>query len=460
MKIKLILAAAKSDPLRKNDPFMPLSLAILAGAAPEHDYIYCDMLWEDNLGFDEKVDLAGISSRYTAENTTYEIAAEFKKRGIPVVLGGPQMSSVPHRAKKHADAVVVGEAENLWPVLLKDFQEKKLKNFYVCSPYKFDARGSTVYQDFLYPDFKKNILPKRSLFKKKYNFDTLFAVRGCPIDCDFCSVSSIFGKQYRFKPVDHVIEELKSLKSRYYYLLDDTVLGRPSSYDYYLELYTRIAGEIRPVKFWTGQANLNAAADEKGREVIHRAVNAGLLYAAVGIESINPQTLLQSGSIKKMGINTADHPLEKIQENIRFMQNLGIIVSGWFVIGYTEDTIETYKDTWEFCKNMNILPVIFPVKAMEGTRLYNRLLGEGMIDLSARINVINPKIPSAMVFPVLKKIIKEAYSLIAIIKRTVFYARIYRKQSPREFIEKTIFAFILQIKLRHGIDLSKDDFYS
>jgi hypothetical protein len=111
MKIKLILAASLNDPLRKNDPFMPLSLPILAGAAPGHDYTFIDLLWEDDVRYDEPVNLVGISARNTAENKAYEIADEFRRRGVKVVLGGPQPSVVPFRAIAHTDAVAIGEGE-------------------------------------------------------------------------------------------------------------------------------------------------------------------------------------------------------------------------------------------------------------------------------------------------------------------------------------------------------------
>ena len=191
MKIKLILAASIDDPLRKNDPFMPLSLPILAGTAPDHEYVFVDLLWEKSVNYDEPVDLVGISARYSAENRAYEIAGEFRKRGVTVVMGGPQISSVPHRAKEFADAVAVGEAEELWPVIVRDAAENRLRDFYVTSPEPFDARGHSLYQLNDYPRFKTNPMPLRHIYRRKYRFDTVFAARGCPMDCDFCSVPGI-----------------------------------------------------------------------------------------------------------------------------------------------------------------------------------------------------------------------------------------------------------------------------
>ncbi len=456
MKIKLILAASKTDPLRRNDPFMPLSLPLLAATVPDHDYTFVDMLWEDDPGYGDNVDLVGISVRYTAENRAYEIADEFRRRGIRVVLGGAQISSVPHRAVAHADVVVVGEGEPLWPRVLQDAASNTLKTFYVCSPEPFDSRGHELYQINNYPELSE--IPRipskfRKLYRGRYTFDTVFAVRGCCIGCDFCAVPRIFGRKFRTRPLDDVAAEIDSIKG-YYYLLDDSVFGKPATYDYYLNLYDRISRQRR-VKFWIGQGNLDAAADSKGREVIRRAVEAGLIYAAIGIESINESTLRGSGAMAKVGASRERPALEQIKENIRFIQDLGVIVSGWFVVGYDGDNEETYYQTLEFCREMNIIPAIFPVKALPGTELYERLEKEGKLDDSRLLNYRNPKISDNAVLKALAHIYHTAYSTPAILRRSAFYAPKFR----RNRIESTIFGTVLQYKLKSGLDIRNDEFY-
>ncbi len=453
MVIKLILAASLNDPLRKNDPFMPLSLPILAGTVPDHDYRFIDLLWEDDPRYDEPVDLVGISVRYTAENRAYEMADEFRRRGIPVVLGGPQPSVVPFRALQHADAVVVGEAEELWPVIVDDASRGSLKRLYVCSPDPFDAKGESVYQTRSYPDFGAPFMPNRGLYKKNYVFDTVFAVRGCPVNCDFCSVTEIFGPRFRMKPVEHVVAEIDAFKN-YYYLLDDSVFGKPETYGYYQRLYEAISG-LKKKRFWTGQANLDAATREEGREVIRAAARSGLLYAAVGMESINPGTLARSGAIRKMGVRGGHDVLQRMKDSIRFIQDQGIIVSGWFVIGYEDDDIDTYDRTLEFCLETNVIPVVFPVKALPGTRLHERLKREGLLDDSKLINFRHPVIRDDEIFSALGRIGERGYSVREIIRRTRHY--IPRFKTDR--IHKTIFALVLQSKLRSAIDVSKDEFF-
>jgi radical SAM superfamily enzyme YgiQ (UPF0313 family) len=454
MKIKLILAASQRDPLRKNDPFMPLSLPILAACAPGHDYTLIDLLWEDDVRYDEPADLVGISARYTAENRAYEIADEFRRRGVPVVLGGPQPSVVPFRAISHADAVAVGEAEELWPVIVRDAGNRSLKNFYVCSPGPFDAGGHSLYKVDSYPDLNHLRPAERKLYNKKYVFDTIFAVRGCPVNCDFCTVTEIFGPKYRTRPVGDVTAEIDTFRN-YYYLLDDSVFGKPQTYDYYLELYTAIK-KLKKRRFWTGQANLDAAADEKGRTVIKRAAEAGLIYAAIGMESINPKTLARSGAISKMGASSDSDVISAMKKNIRFVQDQGIIVSGWFVVGYEDDDIDTYFRTLEFCRETKVIPVIFPVKALPGTRLYDRLKKEGKLDDDRLVNFMHPTIREADIFEALKKIGDEGYSLKEIIGRTGFYLPKFRD----ERIHRSVFALVLQSKLRGAVDVSKDEFYT
>jgi radical SAM superfamily enzyme YgiQ (UPF0313 family) len=452
MKIKLILAASLTDPLRKNDPFMPLSLPILAGACPGHEYTLVDLLWEDDPAYDEPADLVGISMRYTAENRAYEIADEFRRRGVRVVLGGPQPSVVPFRALEHADAVAVGEAEELWPVIVNDAEHNRLKQFYVCSPKPFDPGHYTLHQVSSYPDLSR-ITPMRGLYKHRYVFDTVYASRGCPINCDFCTVTEIFGPAFRTRPVKNVVAEINSFKN-YYYILDDSVFGKPASYDYYLELYTAIAG-LTKKRFWTGQANLDAASDEKGREVIKKAAAAGLIYAAIGMESINPATLARSGAMKKMGARSTADVIDRMKSNIRFIQEQGILVSGWFVIGYEDDDIDTYRRTWEFCREMNVVPVVFPVKALPGTRLYDRLKREGKLDDTKLVNFRHPTIRDGEISDAIKRVSDEGYSWKEIARRTNFY----RSRFKGDVIHKTIFTLVLQRKLRGAIDVSKDEFY-
>jgi radical SAM superfamily enzyme YgiQ (UPF0313 family) len=453
MKIHLILAAADNDPMRKNDPFMPLSLPLLAASAPDHDYTFTDMLWEDTPDTTEHYDLVGISARHTAEPVAYALADQFRKRGIKVVLGGAQISMLPFESLLHADAVVIGEAESLWPIILTDLVSDRLQSFYVCSPDQFDPRGASCYQLPRLPDLTTIATPLRHLYKRKYSFDTVFAARGCPVGCDFCCVSKLFGIIQRLRPAGQVAAEIDTFKN-YYYLLDDTVFGRTFTYDYYLDLYKKIAS-LKKRRFWIGQGNLDAAAHEKGRDVIRAAADSGLIYAAIGLESINPATLKSSGAITKTGASGTDGIIDTMEENLRFIREQGIFVSGWFVVGYDTDTLDTYEQTLAFCKRNDILPVIMPVYALPGTKLYEKMNLMQRLRQNNFININNTKMPDNAVVSVVKRVANDGYSLQNCIKRTLAFSDTTRKRGINWRIHTTLFSLILQLKMKSGIAMWK-----
>ncbi len=447
MRIKLILSAPPHDPLRNREPFMPLSLPLLAASAPDHDYQIIDMLRDMGpMDYDSPVDLVGISSRMTGEPYAYEVADEFRRRGVPVVLGGPQISAVPFRAIEHADAIAIGEGEELWPIIIDDVARGDLKSFYVCRPKPFDGRGRSVHQIFEWPDLKKIPRARRELMPHKYQFDSVFASRGCPIDCDFCGVSQMFGHRTRLRPIADVVAEIDSF-SDFYYLIDDTVFGRPKTYDYYLELYWDIS-RLERRRLWTGQANLGAVDSPEGRDVIRAAVQSGLLYVAVGMESINPETLRKSGALSKTGLSKTDDYLTRMKEQIIFLQDFGLIVSGWFAIGYEDDTLDTFYSTLEFCRDVGILPVLSPVNALPGTRLFDRLREEGGLDWSSSLtNVIHPTLRQEEVIQALDAVVEQGYSIGERIKRTLRLARSLSPRygnTPEHMIKATVYSVMLQ----------------
>lgn len=453
MKIKLVLVADYFDPLRHLESFMPLSLPILASCAPEHDYTFVDLLSDkEKKAFqnNEKYDLIGISFRVSATEKAFEIADKIRTQNIPVVLGGPQASSVPFKAIEHADAVMVGESEELWPVLLNDFQNEKLKDFYVCSPVSFDSQSYSCFQIKEFPALKKLPAPKRELYKRKYKFDLVFASRGCPIDCSFCSVSALFGKKMRFKEIAQVVAEIDKF-NKLYFLIDDTVFGRPNCFEYYIELYQKLQ-KLKKKRFWTGQANLEAASYPLGRKVIKESAKSGFSFASIGIETINPDDISQTGIIKKLGITNDNNYIDDLKNNIRFIQEQGIAVSGWFTIGLENDTVESCLATLDFCRETNIFPVFSPIQVFEGTRLYNELVAQDRL-LNTENNIINIKhkvFQNDNLIYILEKVLKTAYTRKAIFKRTLFYWRLYKKMKMGHvyFVNKLIFAIVAQLKIR------------
>jgi radical SAM superfamily enzyme YgiQ (UPF0313 family) len=463
MRITLILAAAEHDPLRKTDPFMPLSLPLLAGAAPGHDYTFVDMLAGETPDLEAPADLVGISARLTAERTAFDLAQAYRARGVRVVLGGPQISSLPHRAASHADAVAVGEGELLWPLIVEDALANRLQKFYVASPAPFDARGESLRQIPRHADLAREVpRAERRFYRKRYPFDTLFAVRGCPIDCEFCSVPTLHGRALRTRPVEDVVAEVDTFRGMFY-LLDDTVFGRTHTFDYYLELYARL-GALPRRRLWTGQANLDAAASEQGREVIRRAARAGLVYAAIGLESVDPRVLERTGMIHKMGVSSGQDALERMKAHLRFIQEQGIFVSGWFTIGHDEDDLDTPARQLRFAEELRILPIFCPLEALPGTRLHARLAREGRLDAHQKINIRHPRFRDTQFLEAIQTATRKAFSPRAALRRALYHTPRYGREEPslplraRARLERTMFTLMLQFHMRKGVIGLANDF--
>jgi radical SAM superfamily enzyme YgiQ (UPF0313 family) len=463
LKITLILAAAEHDPLRKTDPFMPLSLPLLAAAAPGHEYAFVDMLAGEGIDFDRPADLVGVSARLTAERTAYGIADEFRRRGVKVALGGPQISSNPRRAAEHADAVAVGEGELLWPIIVRDAEAGALRRFYVASPEEFDGGGESVHRIPRFADLATEVpRAERRPYRKRYAFDTVYAARGCAVDCDFCSVPRLFGSKVRLRPAEEVLAEIDTFRGMFY-LLDDTIFGRPATYGYYRDLYARLAA-LPKRRLWTGQANLDAAASEEGREVIRAAARAGLTYAAIGVESIDPGVLERTGTIRKMGVRTGENAVERMKEHVRFIQSQGIFVSLWFVVGNAEDTLETFERDLAFADELRALPVVCPLEALPGTRLMATLEAEGRLATDKRINIRHPSLTDEQILGAMEDVNRRAFSARSILRRSFHHTPFYDRDEPsrgkriRAKVEKTMFTIMLQFHMRKGVIGLANDF--
>src|SRR5512136_2491772 len=200
MKIELIVPAVEENARVPN-----LALPILAALTPPDVKISFtdDLLTPIDLNRDlREVDLVGITVLSKTALRAYQIADAYRKMGIPVVLGGIHPSALPEEAKEHADAVVIGEAEEIWGGLIEDFRAKNLKPFY---------RQEGYIDPLKIPKPRWDILPRKGYLP----LDMVQATRGCPFQCEFCSIPKFFGENYRLRPISQVVEEIKGLRQRY-----------------------------------------------------------------------------------------------------------------------------------------------------------------------------------------------------------------------------------------------------
>lgn len=386
MKITIVFPARKVEVGKATMPVMPLAPTLLAALTPqEHEVSLVDMVYGDKVDYDSDGDVVAITVRTPLAVTAYEIADNFTARGKIVVLGGPHTFAFPLEAKQHAAAVAIGEAEELWPVILRDVQTGSLRDYYVCGPYKTDSLNGSVYHQRQRPGLSNLPMMRRDLLpRERYRMDSIFTTRGCPNFCRFCPVTPIFGPQIRHRPIDEVVAEVETLRKTYFNV-DDSVFGHPQIVDrpeenqYYLDLYKELAA-LRPKRLWSGAGGLSAVNYRDGRKIVELAAESGLCAIAAGLESISGAGQKQSGAWRKLHFTSSDtFEVDKMKENIRIFQDLGIEIMGFFVIGWDADTPDTYRQTLDFCNDMKVMPVILTLTPMPGSPIYDEYLEEGRI---------------------------------------------------------------------------------
>ncbi|MEK6599049.1 MAG: radical SAM protein [Deltaproteobacteria bacterium] len=300
--------------------------------------------------YDAKADLVGITG-FTAEMPgAYEMADNFRKKGVKVVMGGVHVSALPDEALQHADAVVIGEAELVWHKLLLDFKRGELKQ-----KYKADKLC----------DMENMVIPRRNLLNREMysGFYTLQATRGCPFNCDYCAVTAFFGQEFRTRPVDEVIEEIKGFGSKKFFFMDDNIVGRPK---YAKELFQKLI----PLKvIWGSQASITMAKDP---ELLNLYARSGGRYAFIGFESLSQKSL---ENLHK-GWNSA----KDYKEAIKKIHDAGINIIGSFVFGLDEDNSSVFKTTFDFIMETNMDAAQFHILTpLPGTVTYSLLEKEGRI---------------------------------------------------------------------------------
>ena len=295
--------------------FPGLNLAILAAITPEH--VETQIIDEsvEPVDFETDADLVGITAMTNMAPAAYKMADIFRQRGKKVVLGGVHVTVCPDEAQAHADAVVVGEAEPVWKGLIADFERGELKPRY---------RSERLF------DMKSYGIPRRDLLKgERYLFpSTLETGRGCPFDCDFCSVSRTAGRAYRFRPTEEVLADADSLTNKLVFFVDDIINGHRQ---HALELFRALKGRGL---LWAAQATVMIARDQ---ELLDAAVDAGCRALFIGFETFS------SPNLKKLG--KPDNWQERFFQACESLHKKKIAIWGGFVFGLDTDTVEVLQKT-------------------------------------------------------------------------------------------------------------------
>jgi radical SAM superfamily enzyme YgiQ (UPF0313 family) len=333
------------------------ALQLLAALTPaEHEISIVQEHLGDRVRADEaKVDLVGITAMTIQASRAYDIADAYRRAGKTVVLGGIHPSVRPDEALRHADAVVVGEAEPVWPRVLADAGAGKLRGIY---------RGDAFADLSVLPNYRRDLFPKRSTF----SLGSVQAARGCPYDCSFCSATLFAGRKYRFRPVENVIAEIRSMKTRLIFFLDDNIFSNEA---YCRALFTELA-KLHVI--WVGQASLHLTASNP--ELLALAVKSGCISLFVGIESLSQANLRASGSLAK---NKASTPKE-MARSLRVLHDHGIVVMTGVIFGFDDDDPGVFERTRNFLLDCRVGHGSFSaLTPFPGTRVFDELHAQSRI---------------------------------------------------------------------------------
>jgi radical SAM superfamily enzyme YgiQ (UPF0313 family) len=352
VRLELIVPATQENIRRRKKGLIPpLGLAMVAALTPPEVEVSLTDENVTDIDFQKEIDLVGITALTVTAPRAYEIADNFRARGAKVILGGAHPSVLPEEASQHADAVVIGEAEGIWPSLINDFKESKLKR---------------VYRQSERPSLVNLPIPRRDLFAKGayYVTNTISTTRGCPYSCSFCSVTSLFGRAIRCRPVEEVLREIETLNQKEFIVfVDDNIVGNPK---YAEELFHALI----PYKIkWVSQASVTVA---KNDELLKLAAASGCLDLFIGFETLSPANLAAVG--KK--VNTVD----EYETVVKKIHSHGIAIHGFFILGLDEDDEEVFERTLHFAQKMRLesaqfaWPVPYP-----GTAFYESLDKTGRI---------------------------------------------------------------------------------
>jgi radical SAM superfamily enzyme YgiQ (UPF0313 family) len=398
-----------------------LNLPYIAAATPPGVEVKIVDEAFEKINFEEKVDLVGITAQTPVALRAYQIADEFKKRGIPVVMGGVHASMLPQEALQHVDAVVVGESEEVWPDLIEDLRRGQMRRIYVGS-------------EFVNPSDLP--LPRRELLNEKFYFPLklLETTRGCPHHCDFCGVSKFFGFRYRNRPISEIERELKTLfqkgpvmnpvfkkilslfskdlpyflKRRLLYIIDSNIAGDRR---FCLELFSLLK-EFDLL--WYGHAPVSIAFDQK---LLEGFAQSGCIAINIGFESFSTKNLNAMGK----GFNQPS----RYAEAVKRIHDQGIGIMGTFIVGLDDDEPGVFQRIIDFCIDSKLdWALTFIMAPYPGTESFLRLEKEGRIfcrdwEKYDSLNAVYQ--PSGMSVEALEKgmrrIWKEVFSTSSIYKR-------------------------------------------
>jgi len=337
----------------------PLSLMVLAGLTPGSWEI---TIVDENVGVPDyqrmaQPDLVGITAFTSQANRAYEVAAQFRNMGVPVVMGGIHATMCHDEAMERVDSIVTGEAEGIWPQVLEDARRGHLKERY---------EGGLA-------EIRNVPLARHDLLDSRYVFGAIQTTRGCPLNCSFCSVTAFNGARYRQRPISDVVREFESIREKRVLVVDDNLIGTRAEHISRAKDMFRAMAQANLRKEWVAQTTINFADDE---ELLTLAAKAGCRGVFIGFESLSAEGLEEVG--KKFNLLKG----RDFRASIQRIQRHNILVVGSFIIGLDIDEPGIGKRIAEVARQYGLdnLNVLF-LTPLPGTRLWDQMKTEDRIAL-------------------------------------------------------------------------------
>ena len=331
---------------------VPLTLPYLAALTPpDWQVTLVDEQLED-IDFEAPVDLVALSAWTVHSLRAYDIAAQFRRRGITVIMGGPHVFFHAGEAAQHCDAIGIGEAEPIWPAMLADAAAGRLKPVYRATPLK-DLAGL--------PPPRYDLLDMRRY--GPFRTYALQSSRGCPFLCEFCSERLYLGGNFRWRPAGEVVEEVRRIGAKNVFFGESNFGGKKRRAVELMEALIPL--KIRWSTLWTSNLCLDG-------EFLDLAKRSGLLHVNIGLESIDEETL--AGMKKNM------NKVGRYSEMFDNMRRRGISYSLNFIFGWDNENPEIYSGTLKLLQSLKVPAAYFNILTpSKGTDLYNRMEAEGRI---------------------------------------------------------------------------------
>ncbi len=327
----------------------PLNLGVLAALTPpDVDVVMYDDRCEP-IPYHHATDLVAITVETYTARRSYEIAAEYRRRGVPVIMGGFQPTFAPDECAEHADSLFIGDAETLWGTVIEDARKGALKPKYEAAPGKPQT----------------GVMTRRDIYEGKgyLPISLMQFTRGCRFVCEFCAVTRYFDRQHHIRRIDETLREIESQKRRLLFFVDDNIASDR-------EALKELCRALIPLRInWVSQASLDITADKEAMELMARS---GCLGHIMGFESITRASVKEARKAPNMG------KFDQYATQIKILRDYGFQTWAAFTLGYDHDTEDSVKRTMDFALDNRFTFAAFNIlMPYPNTPLYDRLSREG-----------------------------------------------------------------------------------